>query len=194
MRSRCAGVSLLVLAVFFVGAVVATCGGGGKGDGDVDDDDDGDLGRDAKVSDCGGFDGEQAGYGEPEDDDGDVRDELLLWDYEADAETVVFLNRNIWLNCCGEHSIEIFLDDKAGVYEISETDAPIIYEGEPARCGCMCFYDFAVSLPDVSCGVISVKLTRDVTDDGEPRYTVWEGEIDLADGSGEIVVDEDVGW
>jgi hypothetical protein len=97
----------------------------------------------------------------------------------------------VFLNCCGEHSIAVL--DAGGVYEISETDEPIFYEGEPARCGCMCLFDFGIELPGVS-STIQIRITLDVTDDEDPRVTRWEGEIDLAQGSGEILIQENVGW
>ena len=118
-------------------------------------------------------------------------DEVLAWQYDETTQKATINNKNVWLNCCGEHSISALFNEETGVYEIRETDAP---EEPGGRCFCMCFFDFTVELTDISSSVISVIITRDTTDDEMPRGTVWEGSLDLSAGSGEVIIAEDVGW
>jgi len=118
-------------------------------------------------------------------------DEVLAWSYDATAQKVIITNKNVWLNCCGERSVSVLINNGTGEYEIQETDGP----AEPGgRCFCMCFFDFTVEMTDVPESVISVMITRDSSDDEVPRDTVWEGSLDLSAGSGEVVIAEDVGW
>lgn len=151
------------------------------------DDDDG--GQNGEVSDCGGFSDEFYKLDESDYDDSD-KSEKLIWKYDSADQTVTFLNKNVCLNCCGEHSIEI-VRDGFGTYEIKETDEPLIIEGEETRCLCMCFYDFKISLLH-SAEIISLKITRYITDEGD-RFEVWSGRIDLTEGSGKITITESGG-
>lgn len=117
------------------------------------------------------------------------RDERLYWQYDPNSRTVTFLNKDVWLNCCGEHAINITLDVTTGNYQIHETDAP----GAAGRCYCLCFLDFSIELPDMPAQSIGVELYRHVTDEG-PEWLVWEGTVTPSQNTGEILIQKDVGW
>jgi hypothetical protein len=127
----------------------------------------------ARVSECGGFgatrDGPRA-YCDAE---------LLRWQFQAG--TLSLTDQRVELNCCGLHGMQVELVD--GVYLVTETDEP----GD-GRCHCMCVFDFNVVAEGIPEGVIRVRLERMVTDWPEASGLVWEGDLDLAQGSGEIVV------
>ncbi len=186
--------TIAILSLGFAMVLLLGCGdakdSGAQDEGDfsMDDDSPDDIGQNGDVSDCGGFiDGDsKAGESDAEDD----RREKLIWEYDPSSHTVAFLNKNVCLNCCGRHSIEIVLD-QTGTYEIRETDKP-----DDGRCLCDCFYDFRIELNVSTVEVgkeISVRLTRHITDSG-PRFEVWSGTIDLGEGSGEIVISQGSGF
>lgn len=103
-------------------------------------------------------------------------DERLSWRYDPNSRTITFLNEDVWLNCCGEHSLSITLDETTGIYVIQETDAP----GE-SRCLCLCFFDFSIDLPHMTAESMTVQLYRHITDEG-PEQFVWQGTLDLSLG------------
>lgn len=137
-----------------------------------------------RLSECGGFAAVPRAENDP-----DCVDELLDWSVDAENGLIHFTNTGVFLNCCGIHDITVALVQ--GVYVITETDDPDPVDG---RCKCMCMFDFAVDMPMVEATTIGVRIERLVAEDGETPATVWEGEIDLTPGSGEIVVEQDVGW
>lgn len=145
------------------------------------------IGNNAKISECGGF---QTKNRQTLAEDEYCSDEHLLWSYDQDAHTVLFLNQDVWLNCCGEHTMSIEFNEDTKVYEIYETDKPV---SEKGRCLCTCFFDFQIELSQIPSGVISVRLYRHVTDEG-PQGLVWEGALDLSQGNGDVLIQEDVGW
>ena len=116
------------------------------------------------------------------------RDERLLWQYDEESQTVHFLNKDVWLNCCGVHSISIFLDKETGDFEIEETDDSL--NGQ--RCLCMCFYDFKIDLigSTTISDTIHVMLTRVI--DGH-EYKIWDGDLVLSVGEGDELIEENVG-
>ncbi len=135
------------------------------------------------VSGCGGFPVTRA----PVFDDytGEYCDaEVLHWEYDETNQKLDIRDARILLNCCGEHSMDVAFDD--GVYVVTETDAP---EGAGARCDCMCVYDFDLTASGIPGGLITVRLMRHVTDSGD-AYQVWEGELDLAESSGFVILDD----
>jgi hypothetical protein len=141
------------------------------------------LNQTAELSECGGFfDGTQqkSPLGDPETY---CDAELLLWSYDAGTRTVSFANNRATLNCCGDHAMVVTVED--GTFVLTETDAP---EGGTGRCDCLCVFDYTVAVDPVEEGEIPVRLVRNVTD-GEGPVTLWEGTIDLADGSGSVTLD-----
>lgn len=130
------------------------------------------------VSECGGFPIDDS----PDWGDDDYCDaELLTYAFDADDGTVEIGNQRVVANCCGDRSIGAELVD--GVLVVTETDAP---ESGSGRCWCECVYDFAITVSGVSGSSIPARLVRDVTDGAGP-VVIWEGDLDLAAGSGSVV-------
>ena len=124
-----------------------------------------------------------------EDESESCRDERFLWQYDEESETVHFLNKNAWLNCCGTRSISIFLDKQTGDFEIEETDDSL----NGVRCACMCFYDFEIDLigSTIISDIIHVTLTRVI--DGH-EYEMWNGDLVLSVGEGDELIEENLGY
>ena len=142
-----------------------------------------------EVSECGGFDMEKIGFTTRVSKE-TRKDENLVWKYDSTSQTATLINQNVWLNCCGDRSVDVSLNDETGVYEIRETDKAEEEDGVPLRCRCQCFFDFKVSLPDMDADIISVKLFRTITDQENPDTVAWEGELDLREGEGEMAIAE----
>jgi hypothetical protein len=172
--------ALALAALWAVSISMTACGSIGE-----------ELPQSSAISQCGGFEVNQQsqalnGSG---DDNFDPSSsycdaEVLDWSYDAALGKLALSNNRVLLNCCGNHSIEA--TDEEGVLVIREIDAP---EFDDARCGCMCVFDFAIELEQVAMGTIQLRLMRDVTDDDQAEQEVLVGEIDLAKGSGSVVVD-----
>lgn len=141
------------------------------------------LAYQAALSDCGGLDVtvEKSDY---------CAAEILAWEYDPETKIFVFADNRIVLNCCGEHDMSIRLVD--GVYRITEYDAPEQIEPDvESRCHCMCSFDYELKVQDMPHEEIQVKLLRDISDDDDWNSgLVWEGELDLTLGSGEIIIDD----
>lgn len=139
------------------------------------------------VSECGGFDAKGNTHALTDAAAPAYCDaEVIEWEYDATAKTLQLTNARVFLNCCGDHSVAL---EQVGdhAYTISEVDAP----ERGARCGCMCVYDFKVTGEAVEAGTVTLTLNREITDnEDEPSRQVWQGELDTAEGSGRIVVDE----
>jgi hypothetical protein len=130
------------------------------------------------ISECGGFDAKSdSSYG------GYCDAEVLRWELDPATGAVTFTDQRALLNCCGDRSMQVALEN--GTYVITETDAP---EQAGGRCLCMCVFDLAVTVNNLS-GTIPIVLVRDITDDNEPPVTLYSGSIDLSAGSGSVVVD-----
>jgi len=132
---------------------------------------------------CGGFEAQARTAAKADAEYCDA--EVLLWSYDSETATLSLADNRIFLNCCGDHSMVV--TEEEGVYLVTETDAP---EFGDARCGCMCVFDFSVEVQEVAMGVIDIKLVRDVTDSETGAEVIYEGSLDLADGSGSVIVDE----
>ena len=137
------------------------------------------------VSDCGGYKTD----GSPLFDyTGDYcAANVLHWQYDSATETLGLSDERILLNCCGDHSMKI--EDKDGVYVITETDAPESFAGG-ARCACMCVFDYTLEAVGVLEDLIQIKIIRDVTDSQDGPQVVFEGQLDLTEGAGHVVIDE----
>ncbi|MCP4352217.1 MAG: hypothetical protein GY795_42705 [Desulfobacterales bacterium] len=155
-----------------------------------------DLGTNAKISECGGFEAtlDTDTNGTNDTNESNCRDESLTWQYDKESKTVSFLNKNVWLNCCGTHSVIVRLDEETGIYEILETDVPVMEGGMTVRCDCMCFFDFNIDLPNISSETIKVRILRHETDITDHPQQVWEGELDLAKGQANELVKPNAGW
>jgi hypothetical protein len=137
------------------------------------------------VSECGGFaqpydsgSGDQAGYCDAE---------VLGWTYDAATGSLNLVDSRIELNCCGEH--ESVIEKQGDRYVITQTDSPEMLDGQGARCGCMCVFDFALAVQGIEEAVIEIEVVRHVTDDGSGPQTVFTGTLDLGQGSGQAIVD-----
>ena len=110
--------------------------------------------------------------------------EVLHWEYDETNQKLDLRDSRILLNCCGDHGMDVVFED--GVYVVTETDAP---EGGDGRCSCMCVFDFDLTASGIPGGLITFRLMRNVTDSGD-EFMVWEGELDLAEGSGFVILDD----
>ena len=134
------------------------------------------------ISECGGF---EAGKSDDTYDASSYcASELLLWKRDPKTGAVTFTDQRVELNCCGDRAITAA--DQGGVLVITVTDAP---EKGAGRCLCMCVFDFAVTVGQLS-GKVPVKLVRDVTDDNQPPKTIYSGTLDLSADSGAVTVDQ----
>ena len=152
-----------------------------------DPSDDANLVQQAATSDCGGFlqVNDQGSLKVPEGDPATYCEaERLLWTYDAATQSLSVSNNRILLNCCGDHSMHVTL--QGGVYVFTETDAP---EFADARCGCMCVFDYAVDVSPLPADVIPIRIVRNVTDSGSGPEVVYEGDLDLSAGAGEVEID-----
>ncbi|MDI1446123.1 hypothetical protein [Polyangium sp. 6x1] len=141
------------------------------------------------ISTCGGFLGSSEGAKIPPSPAPATycEAERLLWNYDPETRTLGLLDARIQLNCCGEHSLAVAVEN--GVHVVTQTDAPEKLEtGDEARCGCMCVFDYAADIKPVESSTISLRIMRNVTDDEPPVTLVWEGMVDLTAGSGEVVL------
>jgi hypothetical protein len=140
--------------------------------------------QNSAISDCGGF---EAGNRGPV---GYCDSEKLLWEYNPDTKTLALADSRVLLNCCGEHQFDVYLHPDTGVYEAWEIDSPEMLGGEPARCNCMCVFDFKTEVTDVRTDSIQLVLMRHVTDSGDPEQ-VWAGTLDFStERSGELILDD----
>lgn len=157
-------------------------GGSGSGNGDT-------LTLSPAVSECGGFAQMEAKIKPPMADPATYCDaERLLWAYDAATQSLGVSNTRVVLNCCGDHSITV--TEESGTYVFHERDAPQASAGG-ARCNCSCVFDFAVSVEPIPTGSLPVRLVLDVTDSGSAPKVVYEGSLDLSQGSGEITTSSD---
>lgn len=153
----------------------------------VDEPSTSDISQQSVVSECGGFPSpmDSSGAGEPA---GYCDAEVLHWSYDAVSEELVLTDNRIELNCCGVHDMTI--EKQGDVYVVTETDTPEVFDGYEARCGCMCVFDYSLTADPIAEDVIQVRIIRNVTDDNQGLQLVFEGELDLRDGSGSVVIDD----
>jgi hypothetical protein len=71
------------------------------------------------------------------------------------------------------------------VLEVTQRDEP----DAGGRCGSQCEYDLSVAVTQVSSDETFVKLLRDVTDEGGSPTLLWQGNLDISQGSGLIALD-----
>ena len=167
-----------------------------------------DISAAQEISGCGGFgaraeklraDDEDTVEETPDEDGEDTTadelldemcgDERLAWTYDATAKTLTLTNLDISLNCCGEHAVGVVRDGDGLV--LKEVDRPV--QGD-ARCSCMCLFDFKAVVKDLDAATFPVTIRRFVTDSNQNEYTVWQGRLDLSQGEGEELIEENVGW
>lgn len=120
-------------------------------------------------------------------DDSDPCREMLLWRYDRTAQRLQLVDTPVSLNCCGLRSVQATF--ATGVLTVTERDEP-----DGPRCRCMCDATYAVCLDAAFEGPIEVRLLRHVTDSDEGIETVWEGQIDPAEGEGQIDLGPSLSW
>lgn len=161
-------VKVLVTVLFTVGIV--SCGS----DSDSPLEDRWDVSfQNPRVSGCWGFDAPPDTTARMASNGG----ERLLWSYDENGSLLTVVHTGVILNCCGDRSIEAFMDDD--VLVIAENDQP----GEEGRCWCICPFDFALEITGVPQKTVRLRLERTV--DAVKTWT-WTGSIVLGDGTGEI--------
>ncbi|MCD4781554.1 MAG: hypothetical protein K8S27_13555 [Candidatus Omnitrophica bacterium] len=139
-----------------------------------------DLGQSPVISECGGFTGDETGSRQRGRSSDEA--EQLQWRYDADQKIVTFINTNVSLNCCGDHFISIFFDERMKVYIINELDQP---RDGASRCRCQCVYDFKIDLHGIHQDRILIALYRHVTDRGG-KQNLFLGSLDLNRGQGAV--------
>ena len=149
------------------------------------------LGNNPLLSGCGGFTDELDRH--YDSDTKSCGDDRLIWGYDSTTQTATFMNEGVFLNCCGLHSISI-TQQTNGTYVITQIDEPEIDDGHELRCGCMCLFDYGISLHDVPEESIPIQIVRYVPDNNPNTWTAWEGTLDLSEGNGEVLIQADVGW
>lgn len=110
--------------------------------------------------------------------------EVLRWRYDRALGTLQIADSRLLLNCCGQRAMRVHRIDS--LYEITERDEP---DAADPRCDSVCAFDFAVSIPEVAPGKAFVRLLRDITDIQGSATLVWQGELDLSQAAGEVVLD-----
>ncbi len=124
--------------------------------------------------------------GQPHAPGGDYCDaEVLEWSYDPATGTLTVVDKRAHLNCGGKRDIVIVLE--GDVWVIRETDSP----GEEGRMRCMCMFDFDLEARCLPGGTMRVRLERIITDSDPAAEVLFDGEIDLGEGAGRIVLDDD---
>lgn len=138
----------------------------------------------ASLSGCGGFASDVFPALDPREAYCDA--EVLGWRYHEASRTLEVLDSRVLLNCCGDHHVEA--DLLGDTLVVTEVDSP---EEQGARCGCMCTFDFALSLQGIPGDPLVLQVVRHITDDGGGEEVVWEEAIDPLRGAGSAVIDGD---
>ncbi len=172
--------SIGIPAGLIIALVALGCGGFSSGPG-IDD-------QQYAVSECDGFGTLEDYLHTPPPPADYCAAEVLHWEYQAGTETLRLADARVLLNCCGEHSMTI--DVVEDVYVVTETDDPEMTDMGPSRCSCMCVFDFTLEAAGIPQGTIQVRLVREISDWEEASGLIWEGELDLGQGNGAIVIDE----
>jgi hypothetical protein len=180
MNTRLKYIAAFAWTVLLVAACETSPGGGGMTETPAD------YEVAPLVSECGGFVAGGSGAKIPQPDPATYCDaEKLLWNYDAATKTLGLTNSRIILNCCGDHSVKATKDGETLVF--TEVDAPQAAAGG-ARCKCNCVFDYAADISAVDGPMTSLRIVRNITDADPATQTVWEGTLDLAPGSGEVVI------
>ena len=138
----------------------------------------------ASISQCGGH--PSGALTVPTDDPAYCDAEVLRWKYHEASQTLTLSDDRILLNCCGDHGVKAAIEGEKLV--VSESDLP---ESGDARCGCMCVFDYTVTIQDIPTGALAVRIDRHVPDQTPALATVFDGELDLTLGEGFVVISTD---
>lgn len=139
--------------------------------------------QDDSISERGGFPDPEMRLA-PDAEEDYCAAEILRWRFDEASETLRIGDARVLLGCCGQRSARVERVDS--LVELTQVDEP---EVSAARCDGRCAYDVAVSVPAVQEGPIFLRVLRDVTDAQGGPTLVWQGEIDLEQQSGQVVLD-----
>ena len=131
----------------------------------------GDGGYQAYLSECEGFASQEQALSTPpvipdRGDDLYCDAERLYWEYDLEVEAI------------------------EGGYRVTELDDP----ENMGRCDCMCPFDYLADMDEVEPGSVAIVLEREVSDWEEGSGTILETELDLSEGSGVIVIEDQQDW
>ena len=101
----------------------------------------------------------------------------------AGSRTLRLQDRRIQLNSCGVREVRLSVVDE--VIEVREWDGP---DGAGGRCWCTGVFDFVIDLACLPPGVVRLRLVREVVETG--TITLFDGQLDLAEGQGSKVLDD----
>jgi len=147
------------------------------------------LAENAKVSGCGGFTDEALTISFKDDAQLDAKcDQQVIWKYDEQSEVLSILNKNVSLNCCGEHAV-IIEKNHSNSYDFIMIDN----SAGGGRCMCVCLYDYAADIKNISGKTVKFSVYID-TEEKKERQLFWEGSIDLTEKSGTIKVGEINGY
>ena len=109
--------------------------------------------------------------------------EKIFWEYNQANRTLQLVHGPVALNCCGVRYVNSGVAEE--FYTILEMDEPGEY-----RCRCMCDTFYSVCIRNVPETLLPIRIFLHVTDETSQPADVWEGELDLSEGSGQIVLGE----
>jgi hypothetical protein len=121
-------------------------------------------------------------------DEMDYCTETLFWKYDQENQALQLVDGPVSLNCCGLRYV------RSGIAEGYNT---LIEMDEPGdgRCRCMCDSIYSVCIHNLAADPAPIRLFRHVTDDGTTEPTlIWEGQLDLSEGSGQIDLGPSASW
>ena len=107
--------------------------------------------------------------------------EKIFWEYNKASQTLQLVHGPVALNCCGVRYV---------ISKVAEGFNTIIEMDEPGdyRCRCMCDTFYSVCLHDVPEAPLPLRIFLHVTDESSLPVDVWEGELDLSQGKGQIAL------
>ena len=141
------------------------------------------VSENASVSDCGGFHATERDLG------GYCDAERLIWSYDEAQRVLSLANTRVLLNCCGDRTFDVYLDQVTGKYEAIVEDEPDCSSGYCARCSCMCIFDISTEVSGVDSRSIDLVVRRNVPD-WTGLQELWDGSLDLGLGAGEVVLSD----
>lgn len=169
---------ILVSMSLCLGIVLCACGGGTDPDPDFGWQLGGCVGEQQALTEGEGM----VDTCEPEKlvpEEPDYCNRTLYWKYSGGLLQLV--DFPVALNCCGVRSVQYEL--VGDIYTITEVDRP---EDDGTRCRCMCDTSYSICISNLPQALTKFRLLLYVTDQDTAPVEVWQGELDLAAGGGQI--------